>query len=182
MKAFKTSMMLEDASKWKPMADLSQYSVMGNPNLNRLYLSPESISVFEEEERLEADLKHLLKKHRDSKKFFTRFDDNLACVLATALQSYEVGKLTGASVSSESFQAGIKNLVPEGHLFKACPLQVNHKNPVSIFALLSSNPAGDEIMNTIGDAIAFSIRVKIVQYPEDVCAVWTILGVHFIEI
>ena len=138
--------------------------------------------VFDEEERLEGDVKTLLKKYRDSRKLFTRFNDELACVLASALQSYEIGKLTGASISSESFQAGIKNLVPDGHTFKAFPVQVNHKNPVSIFSLISTNPVGEEILNTIGDQINFSVRAKIVQYPEDVAAVWVIVGVHFIEI
>lgn len=164
------------------MGDLSTYSSMSNHNLSRLYVSPNAALVFDEEERLEADLKSLLKKHRTGRKLITRFDDELACVLSTALQSYEIGKLTGAAVSSDSFQAGVKNLVPDGHTFKAFPVQVNHKNPVSIFGLMQANPVGDEIINTIGDQIAFSIRVKIVQYPEDVVAVWAIIGTHFIEI
>lgn len=164
------------------MGDLSQYSMMANHNLSRLYVSPSAATVFDEEERLESDIKSLLKKYRTTRKLFTRFDDELACVLSSALQSYEIGKLTGASVSSESFQAGVKNLVPDGHTFKAFPVQVNHKNPVAIFELLATNPVGEEIINTIGDQISFSIRSKIVQYPEDIAAVWVIVGVHFVEI
>lgn len=164
------------------MGDLSPYTSMANHNLARMYVSPNSSLGFDEEERLETDIKTLLKKHRTTRKLFTRFDDELACVLASALQSYEIGKLTGASVSSESFQAGVKNLVPDGHTFKAFPVQVNHKNPVAIFELLATNPVGDDILNTIGDQISFSVRAKIVQYPEDVAAVWVIVGVHFVEI
>lgn len=164
------------------MGDLAQYAVLANHNLSRLYVSPNAALVFDEEERLEADVKRLLKKYRNDRKLFTRFNDELACVLSSALQSYEIGKLTGASVSAESFQAGVKNLVPDGHTFKAFPVQVNHKNPVAIFALLTTNPVGEEILNTVGDQISFSVRAKIVQYPEDVAAVWLIVGVHYIEI
>lgn len=175
-------MILEDVTKWKAMGDLTQYSMLGNPNLGRLYISPSSVNIFEDEEKLEADIKTLLKKYRDERKLFTRFNDDLSCVLTSALQSYEVGRVTGSSVSSESFQAGIKNIIPDGHVFKAFPIQVNHKNPVGMFSLVTNNPVGEEILSMIGDQIAYGVRVKVVQYPEDVCAVWLIIGIQYIEI
>lgn len=179
--AFKTSLMVEDQSKWKSMGDLLPYSTMlGLNNVQRLLSSPGE--SYEEEEALENDIKTLIKKHRDAKNYYTRFHDDLSCVLGSALNCYEINKVTGASIDSATFQQGVKNLIPDGHIFKAIPIQLNHKNPVAIFETIRSNPLGEEIINIIGDQISYAVRVKIVSYPENIFATWVMLGVHFIDI
>jgi len=163
------------------MGDLSSYSILGNQNIGRLLVG-KADDVFEEEEALEAEFKSLIKKYRDAKKLFTRFNDELSFVLASALQCYELNKLTGASVNSDSFQAAIKNVIPDGHVFKAFPIQQTHKNSVKMFETIRSNAVAEDILNTLGDQINFAVRVKIVQFPEDIFALWVIFGVHFVEV
>lgn len=179
--AFKTSLLLEDQSKWKSMGDLSGYSILGNQNVGKLLMGKAG-DVFEEEEALEAEFKTLIKKYREAKKLFTRFNDELSFVLASALQCYELNKLTGANVSSDSFQSAIKNVIPDGHVFKAFPIQQTHKNSVKMFETIRMNGVAEDILNTLGDQINFAVRVKIVPYPEDIFALWVIVGVHYVEI
>ena len=164
------------------MGDLSPYTSIGQNNLNKLFISPNQSELFDEEEQIESEIKTLLKRYRDAKKFFTRFNDNLACVLSTALQCYEMNKLTGSSINSETFQSGIRNMIPDGHVFKAFPIQLPHKNSVAAFETIRSNPVGEEIVNVIGDQINYSVRVRIVPFPEGIFATWIMLGVHYIEI
>lgn len=164
------------------MGDIAQYNSLGLNNVGKLFINPNIAQVYEEEEQLERDLQSLIKKYRDSKKFFTRFNEDLSCVLGSALQSYETNRLTGASISSETFQSGIKNIIPEGHIFKAFPIEQRHKNAVKIFEQMKVNPVCEEILNIIGDQIHYAVRAKIVTYPENVFAVWVCVGVHYIEI
>lgn len=45
---------------------------------------------------------------------------------------------------------------------------------------LYSNKTGKEIMLVKGsDQVRHALRVKVVQYPENVCAVWVIIAVRF---
>jgi centrosomal protein CEP76 len=41
------------------------------------------------------------------------------------------------------------------------------------------NKIGQEIMMTRGDSIKHAIRVKIVTYPENVCAIWVMFAVRY---
>ena len=163
------------------MGDLSGYTLLGHQNISRLLVTSNA-DTYDEEESIEKDIKTLIKKYRDAKKLFTRFNDELSCVLSSALQCYEINKTTGSSINSDSFQSGIKNMIPDGHIFKAFPIQQTHKNPISIFEVIRSNAVGEEILNILGDQINYAVRVKIVTFPENIFAVWIIIGVHYIEI
>ena len=41
------------------------------------------------------------------------------------------------------------------------------------------NKVGKEILMARGDQMKHAIRVKIVSYPENVCAVWVMIAVRF---
>ena len=47
-------------------------------------------------------------------------------ILDSALSSYELERLTGQTFGNEEFSEAIKNIVPEGHTFKAFPIQFTH--------------------------------------------------------
>lgn len=180
--AFKTSLMLEDQTKWKSMGDLTQFAtILSNTNISSLMM-PDLSRCIEEEEELERDIKHLLKKYRDAMKYHTRFSDSLTSILGTALTCYELNKSTGNTIESESFKAAIKSSIPDGHIFKAFPLQTNHTNAVSFFELVKNDPTGETVVSAAGDQLAFAVRAKVVAFPEGVRAVWLIVGVHFVEV
>lgn len=180
--AFKTSLMLEDQMKWKSMGDLTQFAtVLSNTNVASLMM-PDLSRCIEEEEELERDIKHLLKKYRDAIKYHTRFSDTLTSILGTALTCYELNKSTGNTIESDSFKAAIKASIPDGHVFKAFPLQTNHRNAVAFFELMKNDPTGESVVSAVGDQLAFAVRARVVAFPEGVRAVWLILGVHYVEV
>lgn len=179
--AFKTSLNLEDPSKWKDMGDLSAYRVPTN-GLGKLSFQSDQNIALEEEESMEDSLKARIKQTREAKKYFTRFNDDLSHLLSSALHSYEMNKVAGVNPPSDMFQAGIKNLIPNGHVFKAFPIQFVHKNVEAMFETIRLNPVGEEILNVIGDQINYSVRVKVVSYPEEVFSVWVMIGVHYVDV
>ena len=47
-------------------------------------------------------------------------------MLSTAVANYEFERIGGHGFAQEEFQQGVKNYVPEGHTFKAFPIQFIH--------------------------------------------------------
>jgi hypothetical protein len=47
---------------------------------------------------------------------------------------------------------------------------------------MQENEVARMIVNSFGDQIRFGLRCKVVQYPEDVVAVWVIIAAYYIEI
>lgn len=82
-------------------------------------------------------------------------------------------------MGNEEFQAAVKNHVPEGHTFKALPVQFTHFDSERIMQHIYQNKIGKEVLQARGDQVKHSIRVKIVQYPENICAVWVMVAVRF---
>ncbi len=69
--------------------------------------------------------------------------------------------------------------MPEGHTFKALPVQFTHMDPEKIMHHLYNHKVGKEILLGRGDQMKHGLRVKIVPYPENVCAVWVMLAVRY---
>jgi hypothetical protein len=83
-------------------------------------------------------------------------------------------------MGNEEFQAAVKNHVPEGHTFKALPVQFTHFDTEKMLHhLYNSNKIGKEVLLARGDQVKHAVRVKIVQYPENVCAVWVMVAARF---
>lgn len=107
------------------------------------------------------------------------WDEDLSYLLGPALVNYELDRVGSVTFGNEEFQESIKRYVPEGHTFKAYPVQFNHESADRIMAsLLKANIAAD-ILSTRGDQVRFALRVKIVPYPHEVQAVWLMLAVRF---
>jgi hypothetical protein len=51
-----------------------------------------------------------------------------------------------------------------------------------MFKTMEKNAVCEEILGARGDLVHYAIRVKIVPYPEDVYAVWVIIGVRYLEV
>ena len=88
--------------------------------------------------------------------------------------------LGGSTFANDEFQSSIKNYVPEGHTFKAFPIQFTHFDTERMIHHLYQNKTAKEIMLVKGsDQVRHALRVKVVQYPENICAVWVIVAVRF---
>ena len=180
--AFRTSLYFEDTSRWKCMKDMSEYHRCFSTNDVLKLLVDEGRDREAEEERMEQELKQRVKEYRDNKKYFTRFDDALANALSSAAKYYELNKSLGKKLESDLFQQAVKHNIPDNHIFKAFPIQVNHLASSSIFDIILNNATSSDILNTIGDNIHFAFRCKIFSYPERVQAVWIIFSVYYIAV
>ena len=74
----------------------------------------------------------------------------------------------------------MKNHVPDGHTFKALPVQFTHFDTDRMMHHIYNNKVGKEILTVRGgDQMKHAIRVKIVVYPENVSAVWVMLACRY---
>ena len=69
--------------------------------------------------------------------------------------------------------------MPEGHTFKAFPVQFTHFDTERMIHHIYNNKTGKEIILARGDQLKFAIRVKIVVYPENISAVWVMLAAKY---
>lgn len=87
--------------------------------------------------------------------------------------------LANVTFSGEEFKSSIKHYVPEGHTFKAFPIQFNHLDVTKMSIALLKNWIGYEVLAAKGDMIKHALRVKVVAYPENICAVWVMIAVSY---
>ena len=95
------------------------------------------------------------------------------------MANYEFERVSGQTFANEEFQAAVKNHVPEGHTFKALPVQFTHFDTERMMHHIYNNKVGKEILTARGDQMKHAIRVKIVVYPENVSAVWVMLAARY---
>lgn len=111
----------------------------------------------------------------------TTWDGTLGFLLAPILVGYETERVVGAPVGLSECQAGVRGSVAadKRHTFKGFPVQFSHTSPHRMFNALMRSKMAIEIIECIGDVVRHGIRVKIVPYPEDVCAVWLMIAVKY---
>ena len=66
--------------------------------------------------------------------------------------------------------------MPEGHTFKAFPIQFTHFETDRMISHIYANKVGAEVFMARGDQCRHALRVKIVYYPENISAVWVMLA------
>lgn len=141
-----------------------------------------TLSVAQEEKALEQVLRDKIAgvRRNDGGNLNTTWDNQLSYLLQTALSNYEFERVSGQTFANEEFQASIKNFVPEGHTFKAFPIQFSHFDSERMVYHLYNNKVGKDILLAKGsDQVKHALRVKVVPYPENVFAVWVILAVRY---
>lgn len=77
-------------------------------------------------------------------------------------------RLASITFASGEFKSSIKNYVPEGHTFKAFPIQFNHFDINKMVLALFKSRVAYEVLTARGDSINHAVRVKIFTYPENV--------------
>jgi len=148
-----------------------------------LWLEPPSNrEQYSEEEEIESSLLLLLQDYRKEAGLVFREDESLSHLLSSALYKYELTIVTGNSFDSNTFSAAVRNHIPDNFVFKAFPVQFNNRSPVPMFQKILDNPVGKEILDSRGDQIKYAVRCKIVPYPEEIYAVWVIVGCYYLEI
>ena len=95
------------------------------------------------------------------------------------MSSYELERVAGVSYANDEFQQSVKNHVPEGHTFKAFPVQFAHFDTDRMIHHFFNNKVGKDVLLARGEAIKHAVRVKIVPYPENVFAVWVMIAARF---
>ena len=99
--------------------------------------------------------------------------------MSPALASYEMERVTGLSVGNEEFDQAVKLAIPDGHSFKAFPIQLIHKNPRKAFSSCLKSSVCEEIISCRGDQVKLALRVKVYTYPESTIATWVMLACRY---
>lgn len=66
----------------------------------------------------------------------TSWDEQLSYMMTQAISTYELERLSGvegAALGIDEFQQSVRTYIPEGHTFKAFPIQFVHRNPRRAF-------------------------------------------------
>jgi centrosomal protein CEP76 len=170
---------LKDQSKWKSMSEDAIQTVC-NQNMNYFpplcqnLLDPTLIS-----NDLEHQLRALIVSHRQDIGLTTNWDDNLSYILSPALAWYENERVTGMSIGNEEFDQAIKLAIPDGHTFKAFPIQFIHKNARKIFAYSLKKSICEEILTCRGDQVKLALRVRVFTYPDSAIATWVMFACRY---
>ena len=109
----------------------------------------------------------------------THWDNQLSYILTSALASYEMERVGGVTFANDEFQQAVKNHVPDGHTFKAFPVQFTHFDTDRMIHHFFNNKVGKDVLLSRGDQIKHAVRVKIVPYPENIFAIWVMIAVRY---
>ena len=187
---------LSDRSKWKAV---SEQAIEVLPKPPPVPLFPYAGDRMAQEREIESGLRGLIARYRrEEHKRGTAWSDEFSYLLAPALAAYEADRCTGRSFGNAEFQQSIRRHIPVGYVFKAVPLQFNHRDPAAMMAALlgmgkpsqtETRNGGDrtkksvvDLLGTTGDSIRFAVRARVFPYPEDVCATWVMIAVKYMDV
>ncbi len=170
---------LRDQSKWKAISQDAILTVSKQLSMPPLCQNQLDSSLLSDD--LEKELKKHISLYRKDIGLTTFWDENLSFILSPALSSYEYERVTGLSVGNEEFDQAIKLAIPDGHSFKAYPIQLASIDPNKAMQILLKSEICQEIIKSKGDQIKLAIRSKIFIYPESTIATWLILAVRLIS-
>jgi hypothetical protein len=128
---------------------------------------------------IEQKIKHMISSKRRAVSLSTHFDESLSYSLSPALQAYEMERLTALHIGQEEVQQCIKNGVPAGHSFKGYPQMFHTCDTEAILSDIESRAVPSDIISTVGDRVAFAVRVKVKCYAEKVVSVWVMIACRF---
>ncbi|CAG9334919.1 unnamed protein product [Blepharisma stoltei] len=168
---------LQNESLWKAMAPDILQSLIGSAKYLPL-LSPIP-NPQEEEIKIENELRGMIVAYRERMDLLTHWDEDLSYLLQPALVNYEMDRIGSVTFGNEEFQQSIKRHVPEGHTFKAFPTQLQQRRVNDIMGSITKASVAQDILQTRGDTVRFALRIKLVAYPEERCAVWVMLAVRY---
>ncbi|XP_056330786.1 centrosomal protein of 76 kDa isoform X1 [Danio aesculapii] len=172
-----------DGSRWKAMSEEAVKSVC-DPGFNTSLpptppLCSPSLVPNESSNQLELEMRYLLSEHRKDLGLATVWDDHLSYLLSAALSAYELERCAGVSYGNEEFQDAVRRAVPDGHTFKAFPINFLHCNARRAFATCLRSPFCEEIVSCRGDHVRLAVRVRVFGYPESACAVWIMFACKY---
>ena len=169
----------EDEYMWKAMSSAMLNTLTTSTGIG--YLMPSiRTNTGDDEKMLEGILKDKIGSiRRNEHGLGTTWDMQMSYLLSTAVSNYENEKIGGKGFSEEEFQEGIKNHVPQGHTFLACPIEFRSYETDDMIRHILKQKTGQEVFLAKGDQARHALRIKIVQYPENKVVVWVMLAVRF---
>jgi hypothetical protein len=161
-----------------------------------------SISMISSDEvAIENAIQAIVRAMRNDLGLQTVFDEKLAVILQPALLAYEMDRAVGCSFGNQDFQTAVKRVVARGECFKAYPTCFSFAHIPAILSSLKKVGAFRDVVKSgtglpalvptgsgapgvlsqaaVSKLTRHAVRVKIVQYPEQVCSVWVIIAVCF---
>jgi centrosomal protein CEP76 len=169
---------LNDSSKWKAISEDAINTIYNSIQYFPLLCENEINSALFSND-LEGQIKLLITIHRKEIGLTTIWDENLSYVLSSALYSYENERINGLSMGNEEFDQAIKLIVPEGHLFKAFPIQTISLDAKKNFSLLLKSTISEQIIFCKGDQVKLALRIRIFPYPESAISTWIMLACRY---
>jgi centrosomal protein CEP76 len=166
---------LKDSSKWKAISQ----DAINTVNIPTQYFPPLCENDINSEmvsNDLEIKIKALINDRRKEIGLNTFWDDNLSYILGSALYSYETERITGISMGNEEFDQAIKLIVPEGHFFKAFPIQTISLNAKKNLTLCLKSTTCEEIIFCKGDQVKLALTIRVFSYPESAIATWIMIA------
>ena len=106
---------------------------------------------------------------------------SVCLLLQPALLAYEWDRAVGCSFGSADFQLSVKRSVRKGEVFKAYPTCFSHIHIPSLLTSLRRAKAFKDVIlgGKLGLGSRLAVRVRLVPYPHQLCALWIIVASCF---
>jgi centrosomal protein CEP76 len=170
-----------DPKHWKSVdeVEIKKLQAVGATPASDFALTTARLDSAATEAVLEAELRALIKAHRDELGIATTWDEELCCLLQPALAAYEMEIIVGADIGSDDIHHAIRHQIPEGHQFKGSPLCFAHLAPQRMLATFMRTTSSAEIIDAQGADCRLALRARIFPYPEGVSSAWVMIAAHF---
>ena len=171
---------------WKSMSSAQISQIL--PYNFQMELKNSQQKTSEMEYIFESKLKRMIRDYRSSINnkgnlmLGTTWDDCFAYLHSPAIANYEVERICGKTFGSEDFKNAIAHYIPEGHTYKAFPVQIQTLDEERLMSIYYNSKEARDILDTKGDSIKFALRVKIICYAEDFYAVLCVIAVQYREV
>ena len=166
----------EDRKYWSGLEVSSLVSPWSFP----IKLFESTINTIELEEQIEVFLKDKICYYRESTLMSrTEFDESMSYILTPAVSKWEIEKVYELKSSQEELVAAIYNVIPDGHIFKAFPVETRSINPQEVFSNVMQNKITKNMIDTNSNELKFALKTKVTPYPEKITVVWTILAITY---
>ncbi|KAF6036841.1 CEP76 [Bugula neritina] len=172
---------LGNTSLWKSMTAEAISSVC-SPTVSWMDMPPLQRSVYDAttlSNSMEIELRRMISEYREGEGLTTVFDDQCSYMLSMALSAYETERITGQHYGNEEFSQSVTHTIPEGHTFKAYPIQFSYANARRSFASVLRSKTCTEVLQCRGDNVKLAVRVCVYPYAESAVATWIMFACKY---
>eukprot|EP01135_Chromosphaera_perkinsii_P005465 Nk52_evm14s352 gene=Nk52_evmTU14s352 len=128
---------------------------------------------------IQLELMGQIEVHRRSANLACTWNNSLRESMGRVLALLEEQKRTSLVSNFTQYREMIKDNVPESHVFKAFPINVNSSSALEIFAECLKNPAFNEVMMASGDSVRLCVVALIFPYPQSLFSTWVMVSATY---